>query len=188
MFKQFQFTFPTTAQLDALIDNQRNSKLTYDKSNLRGYDRDKNQIYLGTGDAVWAAAKRAMEQWAMFPDGWAKIYYQNLIFKEGDIVVMCAHIFGIWWLNAARILYVLDDEQNFGFAYGTLPNHVEKGEELFKISKDENDGIYYSLTAFSQPRYWALRWTYPLSRIFQKKFIQDSLSKMKKKADEQIRI
>ena len=136
---------------------------------------------------MWVAAKKAMADWAMFPDGWARIYYQNPIFTEGDIVVMCARVFGIWWLNAARILYVTDDEHHYGFAYGTLPNHVESGEELFQISMDEQGDVYFSLIAFSRPRFWPVRLTYPLSRIFQKKFIKDSLQKMKKVTDEQLK-
>ena len=100
--------------------------------------------------------------------------------------MMNARVFGIWWLNAARILTVLDDDNHFGFAYGTLPNHVETGEELFQILMNEHGEVYYSITAFSRPRFWAVRWTYPLSRHFQKKFVRDSLQKMKKITDEQL--
>jgi uncharacterized protein (UPF0548 family) len=186
MYNQYQFSFPTTAQLDALIENQRSSELTYNKYNLQRYDHDKNQILLGSGKEVWEAAKQAMKKWAMFPDGWAKIYYQNPIFKKGDIVVMNAHVFGIWWLNAARILSVSDEAKQFGFTYGTLPNHVEMGEESFQIVMDEHGDVYYTLTAFSRPRFWAVRWTYPLSRRFQRKFVKDSLQKMKRITDEQL--
>ncbi len=188
MSSLFQFSLPTTAQLDALIDTQKDAELTYNKNNLQGYDNDKNQIFLGKGDDVWVAAKKAMADWAMFPDGWARIYYQNPIFTEGDIVVMCACVFGIWWLNAARILYVTDDEHHYGFAYGTLPNHVESGEELFEITKDAEGNIYYTLTAFSRPRFWPVKLTYPLSRFFQNKFIRDSLQRIKNNTHEQTRL
>jgi uncharacterized protein (UPF0548 family) len=187
MPNQFQFSFPTKEQLDTLIESQRNTELTYNKYNLQNYDHDKNQILLGSGKEVWEAAKRAIKQWAMFPDGWAQIYYQNPIFKKGDIVVMNARVFGVWWLNTARILTVVDDDRHFGFAYGTLPNHVETGEELFQVLMDEQGDVYYSITAFSRPRFWAVRFTYPLSRVFQKKFVKDSLQKMKKITNEQLK-
>ena len=188
MYHLFQFSFPTAAQLDAIIENQKVYDLTYDTHNLQGYDHDQNAVFLGIGDNVWAAAKRAMASWAMFPDGWARIYYQNPAFTEGDIVVMCARVFGIWWLNASRILRVVNDAQHFGFAYGTLPNHVESGEELFQISMNERGEVYYSITAFSKPHFWMVRWTYPLSRVFQKKFVRHSLRKMKIMTDEQLKI
>ena len=85
-------------------------------------------------------------------------------------------------------MYVNDDAHHFGFAYGTLPNHVESGEELFQITMDEQGDVYYTLTAFSRPRFWAVRLTYPLSRYFQKKFIRDSLQKVKNRTYEQTRL
>ena len=188
MTSLLHFSLPTTAQLDALINTQKGAELTYNKLNLKGFDNDKNQIFLGTGEDVWTAAKQAMAEWAMFPDGWAQIYYQNPIFTEGDIVVMCARVFGVWWLNAARILYVLDDENHFGFSYGTLPNHVESGEELFQVKRTEQGDVYYSISAFSRPRFWAVKLTYPLSRFFQKKFIKASLQKVKNRTYEQLKI
>lgn len=188
MTSLFQFTLPTDAQLDKLITIQQDAELTYNKNNIKGYDKDINQIFLGNGEDVWAAAKQAMADWSMFPDGWARIYYQKPIFTEGDIVVMCAHVLGIWWLNASRILYVLDDEHHFGFAYGTLPNHVESGEELFQVTRNEHGDIYYSISAFSRPRFWPVRLTYPLSRLFQKKFIKDSMQKVKNRTYEQFKI
>ena len=187
MTSLFQFTLPTKARLDTLIYTQKGAELTYNQYSLKGYDKDKNQIFLGTGDDVWTAAKQAMTEWAMFPDGWARIYYQNPIFTEGDIVVMCARVFGLWWLNASRILYVLNDEDHFGFAYGTLPNHVESGEELFQVTRNNQGDVYYTIIAFSRPRFWAVRLTYPLSRFFQKKFIKDSLQKVKNRTYEQIK-
>ena len=49
---------------------------------------------------------------------------------------------GLWWLNACRIVYVVDESgpiSKFGFAYGTLPGHVESGEERFLIEWDRGD-------------------------------------------------
>jgi len=34
---------------------------------------------------------------------------------------------GVWFLNAARIVYVIDEPRRFSFAYGTLPGHAERG-------------------------------------------------------------
>ncbi|MBL7816097.1 MAG: DUF1990 domain-containing protein [Saprospiraceae bacterium] len=186
MANLFQLALPNSKTLDTIIEQQKNAKLNYSKDNLSGFDFDKNQIYLGTGDNVWQAAKKAMTSWAMFPNGWTRIYYQNPIFTEGDIVVLCARVFGIWWLNASRIITVIDDDQHFGFAYGTLPHHVEKGEELFQVYRNEQGEVFYNLTAFSKPNFWPVRWTYPLSRRFQKRFVRDSLNNVKLSTSERI--
>jgi uncharacterized protein (UPF0548 family) len=34
-----------------------------------------------------------------------------------------------------RIVYVIDEPDRRGFAYGTLPGHPERGEEAFIISR-----------------------------------------------------
>jgi hypothetical protein len=58
----------------------------------------------------------------------------------GQAVAVVACLFGLWWLNACRIVYVVDEQgpvQRFGFAYGTLPDHAESGEERFTVSRHE---------------------------------------------------
>ncbi|MBA3389133.1 MAG: DUF1990 domain-containing protein [Actinomycetota bacterium] len=65
--------------------------------------------------------------------------------------------------------------QRFGFAYGTLPGHSEKGEELFSIEWDREEGsVHYAVFAFSRPNH-PLAWLgYPFTRMLQKRFIRDS--------------
>jgi uncharacterized protein (UPF0548 family) len=55
--------------------------------------------------------------------------------------------FGIWVANACKILHVLDHEMSrdqmkrrSGFVYGTLTQHVIKGEERFWVELDLTDG------------------------------------------------
>jgi len=43
--------------------------------------------------------------------------------------------FGFWSLNAARIVYLIEEDgpcEKHGFAYGTLPEHGERGEERWR--------------------------------------------------------
>ena len=62
---------------------------------------------------------------------------------------------GLWWLNACRIVYVVDEEgpvTRFGFAYGTLPGHAGAGEERFLVEWDRASGeVWYDILAFSRP-------------------------------------
>ena len=45
--------------------------------------------------------------------------------------------FGLWSLNAFRIIYLIEEEasllKRYGFAFGTLPGDVERGEERFTV-------------------------------------------------------
>ena len=56
---------------------------------------------------------------------------------------MLARVLGMWTLNAARVVFVIDEPGRFGFAYGTLPRHVESGEERFLVERDAAGEVYY---------------------------------------------
>ena len=44
--------------------------------------------------------------------------------------------------------------KRFGFGYGTLPGHAERGEERFSVEWNREDGcVYYDVFAFSHPKH-----------------------------------
>jgi uncharacterized protein (UPF0548 family) len=75
-------------------------------------------------------------------------------------------------------VYVVDEEgpmERFGFAYGTLAEHAESGEERFTVQWNRHDdSVWYDILAFSRPRQMLARLGYPLSRSLQRKFAKDS--------------
>ncbi|MDF0532298.1 DUF1990 domain-containing protein [Tsukamurella sp. 8F] len=50
----------------------------------------------------------------------------------------------------ARVVYVLDEPELAGFAYGTLPGHPERGEEFFGVELRGDDVVAF-VYAFSRP-------------------------------------
>ena len=60
-----------------------------------------------------------------------------------------------------RIVYVLDEPDERGFAYGTLPGHPEAGEELFVVRR-EGDRVVAEVRAFSRAGRWYTRLGGPL--------------------------
>lgn len=101
----------------------------------------------------------------------------------GQTVAIMGWAAGFWWLNSCRIVYTVeeltDTTTRFGFAFGTLPAHVESGEERFLIEWDRNtDQVAYDILAFSKPNHILTRLGYPLVRRFQKRFGQDSAASM----------
>lgn len=178
---------PDPARIHAFLESEKHRPYSYPSvgrtryaETVRGYDNDHNSIALGAGDAVWAAAKEAIQQWRMFPGGWAFIAPEGAPIQEGTVVAMMAGVLGLWWLNSCRIVYVIDEENRFGFAYGTLPGHVESGEELFLVEKTTDGRVHYGIRAFSRPRHWLARLGYPLARAYQRKFVRESRLSMVK--------
>ena len=138
-----------------------------------GYDVDRNRVRLGEGSAVFERAREALWRWEMFPPGWTRVEAHGPI-EEGRTVLVLIRIFGLWWLNSARIVYVIDEPRRAGFAYGTLPAHVERGEECFSVEWLPDDSVWYDLCSFSRPRLWLARAARPLARSQQRRFVRES--------------
>lgn len=147
-----------------------------------GYVLDRTRIKLGEGEAVFHAAKSAMRRWEQFRLGWVEAWSPDTPIETGEVVAVLGQAIGLWWLNACRIVYVVDESgpiSNFGFAYGTLPGHVESGEERFLIEWNRaNDSVWYDILAFSRPNHILTRLGYPVVRRAQKRFGRDSAKSM----------
>jgi uncharacterized protein (UPF0548 family) len=165
-----------------------------------GFDLDHNRIRLGEGEADFAAARQAIDRWTMFPRGWTRIVGHGEPdpetgappIREGTVVAMIARALGLSWRSSCRIVYVLDGRElnqdgdqdggvrRYGFAYGTLPGHVEYGEERFSVERLPDGSVWYDLLAFSRPHYWAARLAKPLARRLQRRFVRDSQAQMRR--------
>jgi uncharacterized protein (UPF0548 family) len=148
----------------------------------RGYNLDHNRVRIGHGADAYAAACAAVRAWRMFPAPWTRIAPADAPIRVGEVVVMQAHALGLWWMNAARIVYTIDEHgptSRFGFAYGTLLAHVEQGEERFSVELHEGGEVWYDLRAFSRPRYWPVRIGGRLARRLQARFVRESQAAMR---------
>lgn len=147
-----------------------------------GYTVDRTRIELGTGEEVFDAAKFALLNWQQFRLGWVDVWSTEARLEVGQVVAIMGQAVGLWWLNACRIVYTIDESgpiSSFGFAYGTLPGHVESGEERFLVEWDqESDRVTYEILAFSKPNHILTRLGYPLVRRSQKRFGRDSAASM----------
>jgi uncharacterized protein (UPF0548 family) len=179
---------PSLGRLQGFLASQSKVGLTYSHVGATaavpppGSVVDRTRIKLGEGASSFAAAKAALERWEQFRLGWVEAWSPNTPIKEGQVVAVIARIFGPWWLNARRIVYVVDDQgpiKRFGFAYGTLPEHAESGEERFTVEwHADDDAVWYDILAFSRPHQLLARLFYPLVRRLQKRFARDSAAAM----------
>lgn len=181
----FPLTPPTPERLRPFLASQEKLSYSYPEvgytqrpEHVPGYDNDVNFIELGKGDFVWERAKSAIWEWRMFPAPWTFITPVNAPLEAGTVVAMSARVWGIWWLNACRIVYTFDEPNRFGFAYGTLPGHAEMGEEIFMVERSEDGTVRYVIKAFSRPRLWLARLAYPVARAHQRKFQRESKANM----------
>ena len=146
------------------------------------YVVDHTRIKLGQGEEVFMKAKAALGRWQQFRLGWVEVWSPETPIQTGEVVAVIARNLGLWWLNACRIVYVVDEEepiQRYGFAYGTLPDHAGTGEERFLVEWNSVSGeVWYDILAFSRPHLLLTRLGYPFVRRVRKRFAKVSAAAM----------
>lgn len=144
-------------------------------SDTKAYNLDRNRIIIGQGDEDWENAKEAVRNWKMFDMPWVDLCWPDAPIEEDRTVAVLIRHFGFYSLNAARIVYTIDKLNKLGFAYGTLADHGESGEERFSVELDNETGeVWYDIYAFSRPNHFLAKLGYPLTRMLQKQFAADS--------------
>lgn len=179
---------PSESLVAQFISSQRDLPFSYaqvgatrSEAAPAGYQVDHNRTKLGSGAEAFQRAVAALRSWRQFDLGWVKIVPANTPIETGNTVAVRAQTFGFWSLNACRIVYVINEEgpaRRFGFAYGTLPDHVERGEERFTIEWGADDSVWYDIYAFSHPQHPLVKLGVPIARKLQKRFVRDSLAVM----------
>ncbi|HEY1066435.1 MAG TPA: DUF1990 domain-containing protein [Pirellulales bacterium] len=185
------FRKPSVATKQAFLDAQSKFDLTYHAVHgtatgpPAGYMVDLTRAPLGHGPEVFAAGCEALREWKQFGNGWIEIFPYHAPLEVGQPVLILGRSLGLWWLNACKIVRLIDGEEGpikrFGFAYGTLPDHAGKGEERFLIEWDRrDDSITYEIYAFSRPQRLLSRLGYFWLRYLQKRFGRESSAAMKR--------
>jgi uncharacterized protein (UPF0548 family) len=175
---------PSPEKLRAFLATQARLDFTYEAVGATatvppaGYVVDHTRIRLGDGPGVFAAARAALSRWEHFHLGWVETWPPGLPIEAGQVVAVIARFGGLWWLNACRIISVVDEADQFGFTYGTLPGHAESGEERFRVERDRHGVVWYDILAFSRPRHILARLVRPWTRRVQKGFASDSAAAM----------
>lgn len=175
---------PTDAAVRAFLQAQARLEFTYSECGATaaipplGYVVDHTRMQLGSGDETFRRAQACLRRWRQFDLGWLRAFPDDTPIHKDAVVAVVARTLGVWSINAARIVYVIDEPRRFGFAYGTLPGHVERGEERFLVERADDDGVWYDILAFSQPRHLLTKLGYPLVRRLQKQFGRDSVAAM----------
>ena len=180
----FTFTQPSEQQLRVLLEKNQDAPFSYAAVGASrsgplppGYNIDRYRVRLGCGRAALEKARHAFESWAMFDLGWVSVFPRDVKIQPGNLVAVVVSHFGFWSVNISRIVFV---EDSHCFAYGTLHEHAERGEEKFTLALDpSDDSVWYDVLAFSKPRHPLAKIGYPLSRALQKRFARDSMAAMR---------
>ncbi|MFN0139414.1 MAG: DUF1990 domain-containing protein [Pyrinomonadaceae bacterium] len=185
----FLLARPDTESIERFLQRCRDDDFSYPEVGASrdeapsGYTIDHNRVKIGLGEKDFELARLAVNSWAMFDIGWVNLLPSDTkIAADATVGILIRH-FGFFSLNAARVVYVVDETagevRRYGFAYGTLSEHGEIGEERFSVELNLKSGeVWYDLYAFSQPGMLLAKIGYPLTRYLQQSFARDSKEAM----------
>ena len=180
---------PTQRELEEFLRQSRSLPLSYDKIGIAketppGFNVDESSAVIGHGAQAFDRGRVALAQWRHFELGWVELWPRDAGIEPGTVVAVLVRHLGFWSLNGCRVVYSIGDRQtgaSFGFAYGTLTNHAEMGEEMFELSfTPETEEVIYKIRAVSKPRAPLARIGYLITRMLQERFRRDSIRAMQR--------
>jgi len=190
----FHFTRPTDAQIREFLKSREEDSFSYPEVGASlntppsGYNIDHNRMMIGRGIDEFERAKTAIRQWKMFDVRGLELCFADTPIEVGRNVAPLAYHLGFYSLHSCRIVYVIDEPMRFGFAYGTLTEHAEIGEERFTVEIHPESGeVWYDILAFSRPGHFLVKLGYPYGRYKQRQFAVGSKEAMKRAVGSQNR-
>lgn len=132
-----------------------------------GYRHIRRRAVIGHGRACFDAAGDRLMRWGMQRGAGLRVRPSGPVIQPGvEVVVGWGPVFG-----RCRVVYVVDDDDRCGFAYGTLQGHPESGEEYFGVHYDpETAAVCAEIVAFSRPGRWWSRAAEPVAAWLQDRF------------------
>jgi len=172
-------------QLERILASQVGEAVTYrDVGATRGvmpngYRQDRHEIGLGVGGGVFNRAVEGLRRWEAHRGAGLTLCPELPELREGLTMVQAVPLPLISAVAACRIVYVVEEPNAFGFAYGTLPTHPEEGEEAFIVHRDPQGPVSFVITAFSRPRHPLARLGGPATREIQLRVTKRYLNGLK---------
>ena len=180
---------PSQAAIDRFLVESKDLPLSYSPVGILNEEKpsgilDEATTVIGNGRDDFERARAALMSWRQFALGWVETFPRDAPVVSGTVVAVLIRHLGFWSLNGCRVVYLTsgrEDDGRWGFAYGTLPNHAEAGEELFEVVLDQATGdVIYRIRATSWPRATLAFIGQPIVRVLQARFRRGSTEAMRR--------
>jgi uncharacterized protein (UPF0548 family) len=132
-----------------------------------GYRVDRYSVDLGQGSTAFSRAAEGLRRWQAHLRAGVRVAPDNVEIEAGATVTVAVRVAFLTAVAPCRIVYVVDDADRFGFAYGTLAGHPERGEESFVVSRARNR-VTFDVIAFSRHAGALARLGAPIARTVQR--------------------
>jgi uncharacterized protein (UPF0548 family) len=132
-----------------------------------GYAHTRRSVVVGNGVADFERSVEALRRWRAHLHAGAVLSPPEPDIVEGATVLAAIRVLVVCAVVPCRIVYVTDEDRRFGFAYGTLPGHPERGEEAFHVALTDDGVVSFQIVAFSRPANLLARLGHPVNRLIQ---------------------
>jgi len=149
-----------------------------------GFHHDHYEIVLGQGPAAFERAVTGLKTWKAHRLPGMGVFPGDQVVRTGATVIVTLGTPVIALAVPCRIVSVIDGQTRWGFAYGTLPDHPEQGEEAFVISIAPDQTVRFEIEAFSRPGDLLVRLSGPVGRGIQMGSTHGYLRALKRFVDE----
>ena len=161
-------------RLREFLSSRRDAPLSYPEVGAslgalpEGYRHDSHDVWLGESDAAYRRAAQGLAEWRAHRAAGVQVYPPDATLATGTTVALALPLLGVHALAACRIVAVIREASRFGFAYGTVAGHPERGEEAFVVERI-GDTVRFRITAFSKPADPLARIGAPATRLVQRR-------------------
>ena len=159
-------------QLEELLTKARLASTTYseigasrDADLPRGFHHVRFSERVGEATSFDLAVE-GLRTWVAHEGAGLRVYPHEPL-TPGATVLAVTTIGPMQIVAPCRIVAVFKEPYAFGFSYGTLPGHPERGEENFALNL-RNGATYFTITAFSRPVDPLARLAGPVGRAVQR--------------------
>lgn len=104
---------------------------------------------LGHGPEAFARAREALRSFVP-QRSVATVWPADAGAALGTDLIVALGLGPITVVALDRVVAVVDEPDRWGFAYGTLPGHIEVGEEAFVVERRPDDAVVARVTATAQ--------------------------------------
>lgn len=172
---------PNEAELNSLYEVQTRQQVTYQpigisSNETRGYHHDRAEMaFTVDSGATLHGASHALFNWNAHIGAGFLVYPPDTSACLGATILLCRKLAVGYVTLSCRVVQVINEPNRQGFAYGTLPLHLEQGEQRFVVEQESEGRVRFLIETTSRPTHPISRLGYPVTRLIQERAIRNYL-------------
>lgn len=176
---------PSPAELEKLLSGCQRDEPTYEPMGISMDDDIETSLHRSRWEAVlegdhsFERGSEAIRTWAVHRGAGLSVVSDGVL-AVGTNVAMAAPLPVGFVEVTCRVVAVVDGPDEFGFAYGTLSVHPERGEESFMLRRSADGTVRFVVAATSQPAHPLARLAPPIANRLQDQASRRYLAAMKR--------